>query len=120
MKSRFTLAIYTFLIFISGCNKPAIDKEWLQLLSNDGLAVMFSVFVIFVILPSIGLFIWKCTSWAGKRIDKVIDRHTTFLDEMSELNRQIAKNLAIIETNLEQIDIRLSRLENKHREKEDE
>lgn len=88
-KTRILYLSLICLPFIIGCQD--VKKEWIDMLSTNGLAVVFAMFCIFVALPSFGLTAWKTIHWIGTRLDKLLDQHTIWMNSLVQSNRQMAE-----------------------------
>lgn len=88
MKQVFLLSI----VCLSGCQEGVdVKKEWIDMLSTNGISVVFAMFCIFIIVPAIGLTIWKIMHWIGKRIDKLLDAHYVWMDRLVSSNEEMSE-----------------------------
>ena len=86
---RVIILLCCLVLTLSGCQP--IDEQWMSMLSNNGLAIVFAMFCIFVVAPSIGFGVWQGCKWLGSRGDKLLDQHAEWMGELVESNRKMAE-----------------------------
>jgi hypothetical protein len=92
-----------FLLTLSGCSTATVGEEWVNLLSTNGLAVVFAMFCIFVILPAVGCTLWRMTTWIGKRVDKLVDAHYGWMERLVASNEEINLKIAPLHSLVESL-----------------
>lgn len=91
------------LLVLSGCSSASVGPEWVDMLSTNGIAVVFAMFCIFVILPAIGFTLWRAFSWISKRVDKLIDAHYVWMERLVTSNEEINLKIAPLHTLVESL-----------------
>jgi len=93
MKTKSVIILLCCLLLtISGCQP--VDQQWITMLSNNGLAIVFAMFCIFVVFPAVGFGIWQGCKWLGNRGDKLLDQHTKWMSELVESNKKMSECLS--------------------------
>lgn len=94
VRSRLILALCATILFLSGCRD--VKQEWVDMLSKDGIAIVFAMFCMFVVAPAIGFAIWRMFGWLAIRVETVIKEHTSFTKSVSKSYEAISDCLIIL------------------------
>ena len=102
MKTQRVIVLLCCLVLtISGCQP--VDQQWIGMLSNNGLAIVFAMFCIFVISPAVGFAVWQGCRWLGSRGDKLLDQHTKWMAELVDSNKKMAECLSPLVDKLDKL-----------------
>lgn len=93
--------VSSLCILCTGCQD--VKQEWIMMLSNNGLAIVFAMFCMFVVTPAIGVVLWRGCTWVSTRGDKLLDRHSKWMDELVESNKRVAECMAPLVEKLDKL-----------------
>lgn len=77
-------------ILFAGCQP--VHEQWISMLSNNGLAIVFAMTCIFIFLPAIGYSGYRCICWIGERIDSLLDSHKEWMERLVQSNELLSKS----------------------------
>lgn len=94
-KNRAALIILLSLPFLFvGCSD--VKPEWLEMLSTNGVAVVFAMFCMFIVAPAVGMGIWRAGAWFANRAETLIQEHVQFTNSISKSYKAISECLVLL------------------------
>ena len=67
------------------------SDKWLNILANNGLAILIVLFVLFVVIPAMSYASYKIVCWLAEKGDTVVEAHKTYLTRTANMMDQIAE-----------------------------
>lgn len=102
IKNRILLLIFILLPFLCiGCSD--VKPEWLEMLSTNGVAVVFAMFCMFIVAPAVGIGIWRAGAWFANRAETLIQEHVQFTNSISRSYKAISECLVLLVEKVESL-----------------